>query len=360
MKHNLYTSTLLPAMQNVLFPNREQALNAPRAELNLVLDPSGYVFNSAFNPNLVEYNSEYQNDQGHSPAFGNHLSAVIQYCKHFCPNPKGLIVDVGCGKGGFVDLMRSQGLNAVGYDNTYEGNSKYIRKSFFNSDSHDRGDLLTLRHVLEHVQNPWDFIRDLADANGRKGLLYIEVPDLIWILENHAYYDLFHEHVNYFCARDFRRCFPEALKSTISLFNGQYLGIVLDLSLIPSSNFAADISTNFHESLQRSFDSLVQHERTVYANARLSDALVVWGGASKGVVFAAKAPEDVLGKISFAIDINPNKSHKYMPVSGLQVLPPQKGLELLRPNDTVLIVNPNYEKEIVSSLPSGQPHFVLR
>ena len=48
-----------------------------------------------------------------------------------------------------------------------------------------------------------DFIRDLADANGHKGLLYIEVPDLIWILENHAYYDLFHEHVNYFCARDF-------------------------------------------------------------------------------------------------------------------------------------------------------------
>ena len=26
----------------------------------------------------------------------------------------------------------------------------------------------------------------------------------------------------------------------------------------------------------------------------------------------------------------------------------------------ILIVNPNYEKEIVSSLPSGQPHFVLR
>lgn len=360
MKNILYKSDVLPAMQNVLFSNREEALNAPRAELSLVLDPSGYVVNSAFNSNLVKYDAEYQNDQGYSSAFRNHLLTVIEYFKQFCPDLTGLIVDVGCGKGGFVDLMRSQGLNAVGYDNTYEGNSHYIRKSFFNSDSHECGDLLTLRHVLEHVQNPWDFIRDLAVANGHSGLLYIEVPDLMWILQNHAYYDLFHEHVNYFRAQDFYRCFPEALKSTTSLFNGQYLGIILDLSLIPRSNFAANVSINYYESLQRSFDSLVKYEMTIYDKARLAQGLVVWGGASKGVVFAAKAPEEVLEKLLFAIDINPSKSHKYMPISGLEVLHPQRGLELLRPNDTVLIVNPNYEKEIISCLPPAQPYFVLR
>jgi len=360
MTKSLYKSTSLPAMQNVLFTNREKALNAPRAELSLVMHPSGYVVNSSFNPNLVKYDSQYQNDQGYSGAFKKHLLFVVDYCKQFCPSLASLIVDVGCGKGGFVDLMRLEGLNAVGYDNTYEGNSPYVRKTFFSSSSHEHGDLLTLRHVLEHVQDPWAFISDLAFANGRKGLLYIEVPDLVWILKNHAYYDLFHEHVNYFCLNDFSRCYPEALKSSVSLFNGQYLGVVLDLSLVPRCAPSPDVSVNYFESLLSSFNSLARHEMKAYAKARLSRRLVIWGGASKGVVFAAKAPRDVLNKLSFAIDINPKKSHQYMPISGLEVLHPQEGLDFLRADDTVIIVNPNYEKEITSCLPVGQHFLVLK
>ena len=45
------------------------------------------------------------------------------YCKCF-------IVDIGCGKGGFVELLRKNGFNAIGYDNAYQGSSPYIRKSF--------------------------------------------------------------------------------------------------------------------------------------------------------------------------------------------------------------------------------------
>tara|TARA_B100000674_G_scaffold213068_1_gene174657 strand:- start:15992 stop:17074 length:1083 start_codon:yes stop_codon:yes gene_type:complete len=356
----LYKSSSLPAMQNVLFANKEDALSSPRADLSLVMDPTGFVFNAAFDPDLVQYNVDYQNDQGYSDAFKKHLLDVIQLCRQFCLNPSSLVVDVGCGKGGFVDLMRLQGINAVGYDNTYEGNSLYIRKSFFNEDAHEYGDLLTLRHVLEHVQNPWVFIRELAVANGKKGFLYVEVPDLHWILKNHAYYDLFHEHVNYFCAEDFARCFSDALCSTFSLFNGQYLGIILDLSLVLDCNDPIIAPQSYHKYLVSSFNSLREHEIIAYDKALSCNNLVIWGGASKGVVFAAKAPKNVSDKFLFAIDINPNKAHKFMPLSGVEVLQPQQGLELLKPDDTVMIVNPNYEEEIVSCLPHDHPYQVLR
>ena len=360
MKQILYQSSKLPAMQNVLFSNKEEALKTSHSELCLVMDPSGYVVNSAFNPDLVEYNCNYQNDQSHSAAFQKHLEDVAQYCKQFLPAHSGVIVDVGCGKGGFVNVLRSHGLNAIGYDNTYEGSSPFIRRSFFDVHSHETGDLLTLRHVLEHIQNPWEFIRNLAKANDRKGFLYVEVPDLQWILKNSAHYDLFHEHVNYFCLEDFSRCFQGALRSSTSLFEGQYLGVILDLSLIQSDCPNVELPLGYVESLVDSFHSLAQHEESAYMQAKSCERLVIWGAASKGVIFAAKAPPVVAGKLAYAIDINPSKANCYMPLSGLLVVGPRQGLERLKPSDTVVIVNPNYEREVVSCLPPHHPYFVLR
>ena len=359
MKKIFYQSSSVPAMQNVLFSTKEEAVSAPCAEITLVIDTSGLVVNSSFNLDLVKYDEDYQNDQGYSVTFKKHLLHVIQCCRQFCLDSSSLIVDVGCGKGGFVELMRSQGLNAVGYDNTYEGNSSYIRKSFFNSNSHEYGDLLTLRHVLEHVQNPWSFIRELAVANCQRGFLYIEVPDLDWILEKKAYFDLFHEHVNYFRKEDFARCFSTALCTTFSLFDGQYLGVILDLSRVMSCNEIVMVPSSYIESLASSFDFLVDHEMNTYGKLRAYNDLVIWGGSSKGVVFASKAPSNILKKIGYAIDINPVKHDKYMPISGIRIRSAEDGIALLQPDTLVVVMNQNYRDEILALLPADQPYTVL-
>ena len=120
------------------------------------------------------------------------------------------------------------------------------------------------------------------------------------------------------------------------------------------------VSPSYFEYLTRSFNSLREQEMIAYEKVHSCNDLVIWGGASKGVVFAAKAPHDVSEKLLFAIDINPYKEHKFMPLSGLEVLQPLQGLESLKPDDTVVIVNPNYEDEIVSCLPQDHPYLVLR
>jgi len=356
----LYFAPVLPSMQNKLYPSSNSAINSNRAVLSLIEDPSGYIFNQSFDPGLVSYDADYQNDQGYSAFFHSHLKDVVSICSRYVNQGSELIVDVGCGKGGFVEVLLDAGYKAIGYDNTYEGSSPYIRRSFFDRNSHDRGNLLTLRHVLEHVQKPWAFIKELALSNNESGYLYVEVPDLGWILDNQAYFDLFHEHVNYFTKENFISRFPASLDSIVNLFGGQYIGLVLDLSKVISD---LELQLNCFprgDSLRKAFNELHEREKSVYKSLADCKSIVIWGAASKGVIFAAKAPSEFQSNIRYAIDLNPKKVNLYMPLSGVKVHSVAAGVQLLHADDTVLIVNPNYKQEIVSALPPGQPIAVLR
>ena len=79
------------------------------------------------------------------------------------------------------------------------------------------------------------------------------------------------------------------------------------------------------------------------------------GAAAKGVVFAAKFPEAIKHKLTYAIDINLSKQGHFMPLSGLEVLGPTTGVSRLHSSTVVVIMNPNYEQEIRESLPDNQP-----
>ena len=361
MKHSsqsLYRTTGIPAMQNKLFPSKIEALFSPTASLDLAQDETGLVFNRCFNPTIVTYDDSYQNDQGYSLQFQDHLNEVSDLCIRYLTSQQNQVVDIGCGKGGFVELLRRKGVNAVGYDSAYQGNSSYIRKYFFNEQSHERGDLLTLRHVLEHIPSPWQFLEGIAAANGHKGLLYVEVPDLDWILNHRAYFDLFHEHINYFRGEDFSRRFGEAIIFQSNSFNGQYLSVVIDLERMLDYDYFS-LTCGSDACLQAAFDRLTEYEDQVYGSLIDSSEIVIWGAAAKGVVFAAKAPLTIKNKIAYSIDINPGKQGYFMPISGVEVLDPKAGVSRLDSSSLIVIMNPNYEQEIRRSLPHNQPCLVL-
>lgn len=354
---SVYKSKKLPAMQNKLFLSKSEALSAPFACLDLCQDETGLIFNQLFNPDKVTYDENYQNEQGYSKSFRDHLDKVINLCNKYLSNKKKLVVDIGCGKGCFVEMMRDRGFNAIGYDNAYQGKSSYIKKSFFSVESHDRGELLTLRHVLEHIPSPWKFLEGIAEANSYNGLLYIEVPDLDWILNNKAYFDLFHEHVNYFRAQDFINRFSDGVIHISNTFGGQYLSIIIDLTSVRDPEISRNSESD--ELLKTAFSDLSKHESQTYESLEKVDQIVIWGAASKGVVFASKAPKHIEKKIVFAIDISPEKHNQYMPISALKVLGQADGLAKLTPSTLVLIMNPNYESEIRQSLHHSQPFSVI-
>ena len=72
---------------------------------------------------------------------------------------------------------------------------------------------------------------------------------------------------------------------------------------------------------------------------------VIWGGASKGVIFALlKTRAGQL--INNIIDINPAKQGKFIAGTGLAIKSPAQGLLELKEGDTIFVMNSNYLDEI--------------
>jgi threonine dehydrogenase-like Zn-dependent dehydrogenase len=197
-----------------------------------------------------------------------------------------------------------------------------------------------LRHVLEHVRDPVGFLRHIRDSNGGAGRIYIEVPCFDWICEHRAWFDIFYEHVNYFRASDFQRMFG-TLHQAGHVFGGQYQYVVADLAtlrapLLPESDgfaFPADFLatvTGFAEKIKA---------------GDTRQRAVIWGGASKGVIFALYMQRAGAG-IDFVIDINPAKQGRYLAATGLKVSSPEQALAQLEPGATIFVMNGNYLPEI--------------
>lgn len=331
----LYRQHDLPIFQNRMYDTADAARSCPKGDVHLVEDlVTGLVRNSAFDASLMDYDQAYQNEQGTSALFGRHIESVADLVEA-CMGRVGL-VEVGCGKGTFLELLLRRGIEVAGFDPTYEGSNPVVRKEYFSEELGLRGEGLVLRHVLEHIENPVSFLKRLAEANGGRGLIYIEVPCFDWICENRAWYDIFYEHVNYFRLNDFGRMFGRIVHADRA-FGGQYLRIIGDLATVrtPVRN-PADAPT-----LPPDFtDRLEAQTRETAAGAT-----IVWGGASKGVIFSLLR-ERAGHPVQRVIDINPDKQGRYLPATGLRVMSPAEGLAGLQPGTTIHVMNPNYLEEI--------------
>lgn len=340
----------VPAYQNKMFTTREAALACPTGDVILVQDAvSGLVSNVAYDQHLLRYDETYQNEQGISHQFRDHLEQVLT--KIATAFSDSSILEVGCGKGLFVELMRAHGLRARGIDDAYEGHAPYIEKRHFGTTAEAPADAIVLRHVLEHIPNPLRFLRRIADANGRSGLIYIEVPCFDWIMRSHAWFDVFYEHVNYFRLTDFHQMFAHIIDSG-HLFGGQYLYVIANLSSLREDIPAVDpAGIDFPDKFTHALDTLATNALAVPARRR-----VIWGAAAKGVMFSHH-----LGlrgvKFDAAIDINPGKQGRFLATTALMVAAPDTVLAELPAGSEIYVMNSNYLAEI-SNMGGGQFRYI--
>lgn len=124
------------------------------------------------------------------------------------PGSNGVILDVGCGQGGFISQCLQYGLNAVGIEpsaksremaqeaglHVYESIDAYVASS-----PSDKVQAVVFSHVLEHLMNPMNLIRTFAkyadDAS-----VYIEVPDAGSYISPSSirWQEMYFEHLSHF------------------------------------------------------------------------------------------------------------------------------------------------------------------
>lgn len=328
----LYTARDFPIFQNRMYDSAEAARACPVGQIRLVEDlGSGLVRNAAFDPSLMVYDAAYQNEQANSAAFRAHLDWAADLVVGTIGRD---LIEVGCGKGTFLAMLAARGATITGFDPSYEGSDPRIAKVAFGPDLGMNAGGLVLRHVLEHIENPVDFLRQLGRANGG-GLIYVEVPCFDWICAQRAWFDIFYEHVNYFRLSDFHRIFGRVLAAG-HCFGGQYLYVIADLDSLRRPRHDPAQAVDFPDDFTASL-----------AAAQTTPRDVVWGGASKGLIYAllrARAGRPVAG----VIDINPAKQGRYLAGTGLRVSAPAELLPRLGHDTRILVMNPNYTEEIKS------------
>lgn len=329
----LYEVKQLPILQNRMYDTETNAKACPRGDVRLVQNSrTGLVYNEAFREDSIEYDDTYQNEQAVSPLFRKHLETVTSIIERNMGDIP--LVEIGCGKGFFLEKLLGKGFDVIGFDPAFEGDNPRVIKQCFNPEPGLKFDGLVLRHVLEHIQDPVTFLRSVKDANDWRGKVYIEVPCFDWICVHRAWFDIFYEHVNYFRISDFHRLFGTVHESGL-LFGGQYLYLVADLASLREPLMEPEDRVSFPQDFARS----------ICRQSETRAPVAVWGGASKGVIFSLLM-QRAGRSITMVIDINPAKQGKYLPATGLLVRSPEEAFSLLPSGATIYVMNSNYLHEI--------------
>jgi len=337
-KELLYRAEGLPVFQNRIFHSGEEARSCATGDVELIQEPeTGLIFNRAFRPELMKYDADYHNEQGLSTAFQSHLRNVSDTVRrHF---HKSTLIEVGCGKGHFLESLQALGFEITGLDPAYEGTNPSIVKQYFSAEAGLTGDGIILRHVLEHVQDPIAFLSKIRDANGGQGKIYIEVPCLDWICDRRVWFDIFYEHVNYFRLADFHRIFGTVFEAGHT-FSGQYLYAVADIASLRVPTREGAKPFEFPEYFLDGVNRYAARLR-----ARKGAPVAIWGAASKGVIFSLFMERAGAG-VDMVVDINPAKQGMFLPVTGLRVQTPETAMRTLPPGAEIFVMNGNYLEEV--------------
>jgi SAM-dependent methyltransferase len=355
----------VPVFCNVLFDGRKKAMAAPTARINLAYcNNCGLINNVAFDHTLTRYSPAYENSLHFSQRFQKYAQQTAErLVNQYQLNDKD-IIEIGCGRGDFLEILNKLGNNRViGFDPSYNPNKntdlrkpevKIIPELYSEAFSDYPADFICSRHVLEHIHNPLDFLKSIRRAIARRKhcVVYFEVPNALYTLEQMGLWDIIYEHCSYFTSQSLANIFLQAGFEPIEVterYDGQFLTIEArptnnHSSLTPDHKWSIP---NIHQLLDNFKNSYSQKTNT-WRNT-LSDLqkqkspVVIWGAGSKGITFANTL--DISHKqIEYIVDLNPRKHGKFTPGTGQRIIAPDF-LKEYRPR-TIIIMNPIYTSEI--------------
>ncbi|MEN6624694.1 MAG: class I SAM-dependent methyltransferase [Candidatus Sumerlaeia bacterium] len=351
----------MPVLIGRQFETPEAARASARGPVRLAFCPHcSFIWNEAFDPALLVYDTAYDNSLHYSDVFQEYTRRLVERLVESYGIRDKTVVDIGCGKGDFLGMLCEAGGNrGVGFDPSYEGELDpagrpvtFVRDMFSQKYGCVGGDLVCSRYVLEHVPEPARFVSMIRAAIGgrRDAVVYAEVPNVEFILRGLSVWDIIYEHCSYFSAASLARIFCDRGFRIARLAEG-YAGQFLCIDALAGGNEEGR-PLRRHElaaiaSQVRAFGA--EFERRVGGwRERLAQwgaegrRVVAWGAGAKAVGFLNMVGAgDEIGGV---VDINPNKRGHYLAGTGHRILAPDE-LAQDRPA-TVIVMNPVYRDEI--------------
>ncbi len=354
----------VPVHSVLLLETRAEAVNFPVGDMELVFcERCGFIFNRLFDPSLHRYSEKYEETQGFSPTFNAFHRRLAQDLvdRHDLHGKE--IIEIGCGKGEFLNLLCELGDNrGIGFDPAYipernrslaKNNATFIRDFYSEKYTHHHGDFVACKMTLEHIPDTAEFVGMVRRSIGDRPdtVVFFQVPDVRRVLDEPAFWDIYYEHCSYFSLGSLAQVFRQNNFDILRLeraYDDQYLMLEAkpvnapttaslpqedDLAAVKKSvaNFTAKIDTELARWRKRVTDAAAEGKK-----------IVIWGAGSKGVAFLTTL--HITDAIEYAVDINPHKHRHFMAGTGQEIVSPDF-LRGYRP-DIILVMNPIYTDEI--------------
>ncbi|MBI5644294.1 MAG: methyltransferase domain-containing protein [Deltaproteobacteria bacterium] len=353
----------LPVNCNVLLSSKEDAASALTGDMALGFCSScGHIFNSTNMVDQPDYTRDYENSLHFSPLFQDYARGLATKLIERYELYGKVIVEIGCGKGDFLNLICELGDNkGIGFDPTYHavrdennenGKITYITDYYSKKYAWAGGDMIICRHVLEHLDSPREFLKGLRENIGERlgTKIYFEVPNAYYILKERSYWDIIYEHSSYFSKGSLKLLFNSTGFEILTIsdsFDGQFLYIeakpvekAIDFKVPESilSKLKEEVAAFAYK-----YRLKIVSWNTVLKNIDAHKLrAVVWGSGSKGAAFLNTLR--TRSSIDYVVDINPHKHGKYIPVTAQKIVNPEF-LISYKP-ELIIVMNSIYIEEI--------------
>jgi len=187
------------------------------------------------------------------------------------------ILEIGSNRGDLLYMIKEKKahVNILGieptkfYDLKVPTVNSFFKKELFSN----KFDVIILQHVLEHIKNPKEIIKDIRELLNEDGILYVEVPNLIKILE-FCIEDFSLEHVNYFTLF--------SLKNVIENFGLVQYDLDLSLRSIWKKNYETN-ETDFFNKDQ--YDLISKIDNFINKKKEITNQIKTFAHDGKKIVF---------------------------------------------------------------------------
>ena len=136
----------------------------------------------------------------------------LEIINSFKENKEELILEIGSNVGLFLDVLKENGFNnilgiepSIPASNISKEKGHKTENAYFDNkvaekikEKYGLPGIVVMRHVLEHIEEPFGFLVSLRGLLKDNGTLFLEVPNAKNIISNLRAQELWDEHFNYF------------------------------------------------------------------------------------------------------------------------------------------------------------------
>lgn len=264
------------------------------------------------------------------------------------------IVEVGCGKGEFLNLMSQTGAEAYGIEYGSEAVEVCTRKGLrvteeFIEHAYQKlfnapFDGFFIMNFLEHIPDPNIFLRGIGSNLSEGAVGLIEVPNTNFILDNVIFSEFIADHLMYFTENTLRLLLE---KNGFDVLKCSVVWHDYCLAAVVKKRPKLQLNVFYEKQEQIAKDI----NRFIDANEKDGKKTAVWGAGHQAL--AVIALSDIKDRIEFVIDSADFKQNKYTPGTHVFIVGPE---ELNRQKiGAVIVMAASYSDEVVSIIRREYP-----